>query len=98
MTSAYTAALNRELQNERTCEPVAKIDLRQRFLDWHANLPEISRHRPFAMAELEMALGTQGKYLSPILLCLGWERRRKWSSRGQYHRYWVPPVWPCDSI
>lgn len=66
-------------------------DLRQRFVDWHSALPEVTRHRPFAMAEFENALLTQGKYLSPILLKLGWQRRRKWSSRGQYYRYWMPP-------
>jgi hypothetical protein len=92
MPSAYIAALNRELRDERTCEQVAKPDLRHRFVEWYESLPEISRHRPFAMAELEMALGTQGKYLSAILLSLGWQRRRKWSSRGQYPRYWVPPI------
>jgi hypothetical protein len=87
--SAYIRALNRELANTAAAPP-SKPDLRQRFLDWHASLPEIARLRPFAMAELEQALGTQGKYLSPVLLSLGWQRRRKWSSRGQYNRYWLP--------
>lgn len=65
-------------------------DLRTRFLAWHNGLPEVSRNRPFAMLEIEQALKTQGKYLSPILLSEGWQRKRKWNSRGQYHRYWVP--------
>jgi hypothetical protein len=42
------------------------------------------------MVELETALSTQGKYLSPEVLGLGWQRRRKWASSGQYRRYWVP--------
>jgi hypothetical protein len=35
---------------------------------------------------------TQGKWLSPVLLELGWRRKRIWSGTGQYHRYWVPPA------
>lgn len=66
--------------------------LRQQFLDWYGALPEIARHRPFSMVEFEKALGTQGKYISPVLLELGWQRKRRWSSLGQYHRYWVPPT------
>lgn len=65
-------------------------DLRARFVAWHNSLPEISRCRPFAMVEIEQALNTQGRYLSPILLSEGWQRKRKWNSKGQYHRYWVP--------
>lgn len=91
MPSAYINQLNRELEINAPVAPRKESDLRQRLLDWHTALPEVSRNRPFAMAELESALGTQGKYLSPILLSLGWQRRRKWSSRNQYHRYWVPP-------
>jgi hypothetical protein len=44
------------------------------------------------MAEFEAALATQGKYLSPILLNLGWIRKRRWTGSGQYSRYWVPPA------
>ena len=33
----------------------------------------------------------QGKYISAILLSLGWCRRRHWSTTGQYNRYWLPP-------
>jgi hypothetical protein len=65
-------------------------DLRTRFLAWHNSLPEVSKHRPFAMLEIEKALNTQGRFLSPILLSEGWKRKRKWNSKGQYHRYWVP--------
>jgi hypothetical protein len=46
-------------------------------------------HPAFAMFEVEAAVGTQGKCLSPILLDLGWHRR-KWSSAGQYLQYWLP--------
>ena len=91
MTSAYIAALNRELQAKADQAQSAKPDLRQRFFEWYASLPEITQHRPFAMAELEQALGTQGKYLSPVLLDNGWQRKRKWSTQGQYLRFWVPP-------
>ena len=91
MSTAYIAALNRELAAEAALK-LSKPDLRTRFVDWLDSVPEISRLRPYSMVELEEALGTQGKYLSPILLSLGWSRKRKWSSRGQYHRYWVPPV------
>jgi hypothetical protein len=89
MTSAYIASLNRAL--ETVASPDAAPSLRQRLLDWFAALPDITRNRPFAMAELERALSTQCKYLSPVLLELGWRRGRKWSSQGQYNRFWVPP-------
>jgi hypothetical protein len=89
MTSAYIAGLNAGL--EVASSPPAAPSLHQRFIDWYATLPEIARQRPFAMIELERALSTQGKYLSTILLELGWRRGRKWSSRGQYNRYWLPP-------
>jgi hypothetical protein len=44
------------------------------------------------MIEFERALGTQGRYISPVLLALGWRRKRKWETAGQYCRYWVPPA------
>jgi hypothetical protein len=43
------------------------------------------------MAEFETALKTQGKYISPVLLELGWRRKRIWSTTGQHHRYWESP-------
>ena len=70
----------------------AHSSLHARFLAWHNGLPEVSRVRPFSMIEIEQALNTQGKYLSPILLSEGWQRKRKWNSKGQYHRYWVQSV------
>lgn len=89
MTSAYVTALTRQSLSA-TENPPAASDLRQRFLHWYESLPPISRDRPFAMNEMEQALGTQGKYLSPILLNLGWQRKRRWTGGGQYSRYWVP--------
>lgn len=88
--TAYISSLNRALEIAAQNSTVAP-GLRQRLVEWYCNLPEISRCRPYSMIELERALSTQGKYLSPILLSLGWQRRRKWSSKGQYCRYWVPP-------
>lgn len=91
MTSAYVKSLYASLPDDAENSQLSKSDLRQRFIDWFDSVPEISRVRPYSMAELEKALATQGRYLSPILLKLGWQRRRKWSSQGQYHRYWTPP-------
>jgi hypothetical protein len=92
MPSAYITRLNRELAQTATDPELSMPDLRQRFLSWFDSVPEISRNRPFSMIELERALGTQGKYLSPILLSLGWTRKRKWTGSGQYPRFWVPPA------
>lgn len=91
MPTAYISALNRDVENLPQAAYPAP-DLRQSFLDWYASLPPVSRRRPFAMAEMEAALGTQGRYLSPILLTLGWQRKRKWTGGGQYSRFWVPPA------
>jgi hypothetical protein len=87
--SAYLKLLNEELERDRKPKP-ADSPLQQRVLEWFNRLPEVSRDRPFAMREIEEAIGTQGKYLSPILLALGWRRKRKWTSTRQYHRYWIP--------
>jgi hypothetical protein len=80
--------------------PATKSSLQQQFMEWYGSLPEVTRHRLFSMIEFERALGTQGKYISPVLLALGWQRKRRWSSLGQYHRYWEPPppegcIRPC---
>lgn len=80
------------LEAEASVQPLTKFDLKERFGEWFASQPEISRCRSYSMAELERALGTQGRFLSAVLLALGWERRRKWSSTGQSPRYWVPPA------
>jgi hypothetical protein len=93
--SIYIAGLER-LRKEAEKQSIyaqSHADLHARFLAWFNSLPEVSRCRPFAMIEIEKALYTQGKYISPILLCEGWQRKRKWSSKSQYHRYWIPPCW-----
>lgn len=92
MTSAYIRSLQRSAETEAVPQHLSKPDLKQRFIGWFAGVAEISRIRPYSMAELERALDTQGRFLSPILLSLGWERRRKWSRKGQSPRYWVPPL------
>lgn len=85
--SAYVRALHRELEAaEKTPEPAP---LKARLEAWLNSLPTVSRNRPFAISEFEQALGNQGKYISPILIELGWVRKRIWSTTGQYHRYWV---------
>ena len=91
MPSAYIKSLQRSLDAEAEPPQLSKMDLKQRFIEWFASVPEISRVRPYSMVELERALETQGRFLSPILEGLGWERRRKWSSKGANPRYWVPP-------
>ena len=90
--TAYIKSLQRMLEEEALSTPAAQTSsLEERFLAWFETIPEISRLRPYSMVEIERALSTQGRYISPIMLRLGWKRRRKWSSEGQYHRYWVPP-------
>ena len=87
---AYVAHLNRMVEARRA-QPSQPSSLRDRFTSWHSSLPAVSRERRFSMAEFESALKTQGKYISPVLLELGWRRKRIWSTTGQYHRYWEPP-------
>ena len=85
--STYIKMLQEEVarQNAQPKEP----NLRRRFSEWYSRLPPVSRNRPFAMSEFEVALKTQGRYISPVLLELGWQRKRIWSTTGQYHRYWL---------
>lgn len=87
MSSAYITMLNQGLAQQATSKQQAPPYLHTRFIEWNKGLPEIARNRPFAMIELEQALCTQGKYLSPILLSLEWQRKRKWNGDGQYPRY-----------
>lgn len=91
MGIAMTTGWSRELLEEGSAVQLFKPDLKQRFLAWFDNQPEISRTRPYSMVELERALGTPGRLLSSVLLSLGWERGRRWSSKGPNLRYWVPP-------
>jgi hypothetical protein len=88
--SAYIALLKKQMVAQTP--PPQPLSLRQHFLDWYRSLPEFARNRRFAMSELEAALNTQGKWISPVLLDLGWQRKRIWSTTGQYHRYWQPPL------
>ncbi len=87
---AYIAELKKQAEKD-DCSAAPQSGLHQRFVDWYSSLPTVSRNRPFAMSEFETALNTQGRYLSPVLLCLGWKRKRIWNTNGHYHRYWVPP-------
>ena len=64
----------------------------------HRSLPVVARDRRFSRSEFEAALKTQGKYISPVLLELGWECKRVWSTTGQYHRYWEPPAHTPDGV
>ena len=86
----YAAQLRREAEPRRA-QPSQPSSLRDRFVSWYASLPAISRDRRFSMAEFETALKTQGRYISPVLLELRWQRKRVWSTTGQYFRYWLPP-------
>lgn len=90
--SAYIKSLQKCLEAEELPTPLFNMDLETRFLEWFDSLPEVSRYRAFGMVELEQALGTQGRHLSPVLLSLGWRRKRKWTGSGHYPRYWVPPA------
>jgi len=47
------------------------LSLRKKIIDWHRNLPEVSRSRPFSMQEIEDAVNSQGRYISAVLLELG---------------------------
>lgn len=91
MESAYASKM-RMLSLQSATEVSVMPCLHQRFSDWYKSLPEISRHRPFAMAEFELALNVPGKLISPVLLSMGWTRKRKWTGGGHYPRYWVPPI------
>jgi hypothetical protein len=90
MTGAYIQSLNRHL-TEQFATRLPGSSLRDRLTGWYAGLPPVSRDRRYSMSEIEAALKTQGKYISPVLLELGWRRKRIWSTTGQYHRYWEPP-------
>ena len=77
----------------------AKASRRPQCLHFHENESgtdarsgQAFRDRRFSMAEFETALKTQGKYISHVLLELGWRRKRIWSTTGQYHvAHALPP-------
>jgi hypothetical protein len=85
------AQLTKAAEAQRA-QPSQPSSLRDRFVAWHRSLPAVSRDRRFSMSEFEAALKTQSRYISPVLLELGWWRKRVWSTTGQYCRYWVPPA------
>jgi hypothetical protein len=88
----YIAELNRGAAAAwPAASPAPKTSLHDRFVQWYAALPTLARNRPFAMVEIERALGTQGRFISPVLIRLGWRRRRIWTGAGPFHRYWLPP-------
>ena len=89
MSSAYLRSLEAMLPPPTVTPKVPP--LKARFLAWFNSLPEFTRDRPFSMQEFEVALGSQGRFISPVLLRLGWQRQRRWSSRGQYFRMWCRP-------
>ncbi len=91
MRTAMIAIWNRELLDVARAILPSTPDLKQRFLAWFDSQPEISRIRPYAMAELEKALGVPGRMLGPVLMSLGWTRHRQWSGSGPFVRYWLPP-------
>jgi hypothetical protein len=68
MSSAYIASLNKLIATQSPRPQ--PLSLRQRFLEWYRSVPEFARNRRFAMLEIEMALKTQGKWISPVLLDL----------------------------
>jgi len=91
--NAYVAELNRAIPKHT--DPNEPVTLKNRFREWYRSLPSVTRDRPFSMSEFETAMKTQGKYISSVLLELGWQRKRKWDSTGHYHRYWLPPASQC---
>lgn len=86
--SAFLNGLNEVRKAEQIAVHTPPLEMR--FQAWFNSLPEFSRNRFWSMNEFECALGIPGRLISPVLLRLGWERKRKWSSHGQYHRYWIP--------
>ncbi len=91
MMLSYIAQLKR-MAEARQAQRSQPSSLRDRFTSWYRSLPAVSRDRRFSMSEFEKALKAQGKNISPVLLELGWRRKRIWSTTGQYHRYWEPPA------
>jgi hypothetical protein len=87
MTTAYIRSLE---QAVTISQPSQSQSLRDKLLAWYHGLPAVSRDRRFSMSEIQ-SVNTQGRFISPVPLELGWRRKRVWSSTGQYHRYWEPP-------
>lgn len=91
--SAYVAYL-KSLQQaipDPTPERPADADLKARVQRWFEGLPKFAQDRPFSICEVEAALAMPGRLISPALLALGWSRHRRYDSRGQQNRVWLPP-------
>ena len=88
--SAYLKSLAKLVTNA-TPPSSPPPNLQARVEAWFHSLPEFVRSRPYSMLELEQLLSKPGRLISPALLALGWTRKRRWDSRGSYHRYWIPP-------
>ena len=84
--SAYLKTLERQL-----LAPTEKRTRESKVRDWFISQPEVSRHRPYSMEEIERGTGIAGRFLGEMLIILGWSRHRRWSSRTSYLRYWLPP-------
>ena len=94
MLRAYLSELERCVTTALPAAGAARPpagSLHDRFVQWYATLPTLARNRPFAMVEIERVLGTQGRFISPVLIRLGWRRQRIWTGAGPFHRYWLPP-------
>ena len=86
--SAYLRTLQKEQLRTQRAPPAT---LQQRIQAWFNALPELTRHRPFSMQELETALRSQGRHLGPALASLAWNRMRTYGGNQPYRRYWLPP-------
>ena len=54
------------------------------------NVSQVNRSAAIDARQIEVTChvpARPGRLISPILLALGWKRKRRWSSTGQYHRY-----------
>lgn len=85
---AYIAELRRTIS--QTACPTKRPSLEKRFRGWFDSLPAEMKNRPFSMHEFEEAMGSHGRYISAVLVQLGWRRMRVWSAQ-RYCRYWIPP-------
>ncbi len=89
MCSAYLRSLEKLLPTPASKPKVPPLEAR--FVEWFNSLPEFARDRPFSMREFEIALGSQGRFISPLLIAHGWVRKRKWDSQKHFHRLWISP-------
>lgn len=87
--SAYLKKIARAVADENKASAPTPA---KRVEEWFAKQPEVSRHRPYSMEEIECDTGIAGRFLGEILISLGWTRHRRWSSKTSYRRYWIPPT------